>query len=39
MGLFKSESKSRKKWLIPLAALGAIAAAIGFKRRRASGDS
>ena len=35
MGILdRSEGKNRKKWLIPLALLGALAAAIGIKRRR-----
>lgn len=36
MGLLdRKEQKSRKKkWLLPLALLGAIAAAVGLKKRR-----
>ena len=37
MGLLdRTEKKSRKKWLLPLALLGAIAAAVGLKRRRSA---
>lgn len=36
MGLLKSEKKSKKKWIGVAAALGAVAAAVGIKKRRSS---
>jgi len=40
MGLLdRKEQKSRKKWLLPIALLGAVAAAVGLKKKRRSPDA